>query len=372
MSSSLAKLRMSPDLFSFRDPKRAKEFAQLLSRLAPARPVKIVHVCGTHEITITEHGLRSLLPEGVEVLEGPGCPVCVTSTVDLDVAVKLAQEGVILCTFGDMMRVPGTELSLEEARAQGADVRMVLSAADAVEVARTNPTREVVFFAVGFETTAPGTAAVLLDSPPPNFSVLSSHKLIPPALSALMQLPDVKIDAFLAPGHVSTIIGSDAYRPVAERYHVPVVVGGFEPLDVLYALALILRQLKEGRAEVENAYKRAVRPEGNTRAQELLSQAFEVSAARWRGIGTIPGSGLRIREELAPWDATRKFGVEGKLGEETAPGCRCADILVARALPTDCPLFGKICTPLSPVGPCMVGSEGACSVWYRYGGRPKL
>jgi len=363
---------MSPDPFSFRDPKRAKEFARLLSRLAPARPVRIVHVCGTHEITITEHGLRSLLPEGVEVLEGPGCPVCVTSTADLDLAVRLAQEGAIVCTFGDMMRVPGTELSLSEARAEGADVRTVLSAADAVEVARQNPKREVVFFAVGFETTAPGTAAVLLDSPPKNFSVLCTHKLIPPALSALMGLPDVRIDGFLAPGHVSTVIGWRAYEPIAREFRVPIVVGGFEPLDVLYSIALILRQLREGRAEAENAYVRAVLPQGNTRAQELMARAFEPSDARWRGIGTIPKSGLAIREELSPWDATRKFGVQGELGAEIVPGCRCADILVARAVPTDCSLFGEACTPLSPVGPCMVGAEGACHVWYRYGGRPKL
>jgi len=363
---------MQANPFSLRDPERARKFARSFERLAPARPVKIVHVCGTHEITIAEHGLRSLLPEGVEVLEGPGCPVCVTSTVDLDVAVKLAQGGAIVCTFGDMMRVPGTEASLEEARAQGADVRTVLSAADAVEVARANPAREVVFFAVGFETTAPGTAAVLLDSPPKNFSVLCTHKLIPPALSALMGLPDVRIDGFLAPGHVSTVIGWRAYEPIAREFHVPIVVGGFEPLDVLYSIALILRQLKEGRAEAENAYVRAVYPEGNTRARELMARAFRVTDAHWRGIGTIPGAGLAIREEFSQWDATRKFEVKGETGAEVAPGCRCADILVARAVPTDCPLFGAVCTPLSPIGPCMVGSEGACHVWYRYGGRPKL
>lgn len=331
-----------------------------------------MHVCGTHEITITQHGLRSLLPENVEVLEGPGCPVCVTSTADLDCALKVAEKGAILCTFGDMMRVPGSELSLAEARAQGAEVRTVLSAAAAVDIARRNPDREVVFFAVGFETTAPGTAAVLLDSPPANFSVLASHKLIPPALAALMSLPDVRIDGFLAPGHVSTIIGSDAYRPIAERFEVPAVVGGFEPLDVLYALALILRQLREGRAEVENAYPRAVRPEGNPRAQELMHRAFIPCDARWRGIGVIPDSGLGLRPELSRLDARARFGVEGEIGEETAPGCRCADILVARAVPSDCPLFGRTCTPLSPVGACMVGSEGACNVWYRYGGRPEL
>ena len=363
---------MTPDPFALRDPKLASKFARLFSRLAPDRRVKIVHVCGTHEIAVTQHGLRSLLPEPVEVLEGPGCPVCVTSTADLDCALKIAEKGAILCTFGDMLRVLGTELSLAEAKAQGADVRTVLSAEAAVEIARRNPGREVVFFAVGFETTAPGTAAVLLDSPPQNFSVLASHKLIPPALEALMALPEVDIDAFLAPGHVSTIIGSDAYRPIAERFQVPVVVGGFEPLDVLYALALILRQLREGRAEVENAYVRAVLPQGNTRARELLAQAFRTVDAHWRGIGVIPGSGLALRGELARCDAQERFGVEGELGEEIAPGCRCADILVARALPSDCPLFGTACTPLSPVGACMVGSEGACNVWYRYGGRPQL
>ncbi|HAF70737.1 MAG: Hydrogenase expression/formation protein (Maturation factor) [Acetothermia bacterium 64_32] len=363
---------MPADPFTLRDRTRAERFARLFRRLGPDRPVKIVHVCGTHEITISQHGLRSLLPENVEVLEGPGCPVCVTSTADLDCALKIVEKGAILCSFGDMMRVPGSELSLAEAKAQGADVRMVLSAADAVEVARKNPTRKVVFFAVGFETTAPGTAAVLLDSPPPNFSVLVSHKLIPPALEALMRLPDVRIDAFLAPGHVSTIIGSDAYRPIAERYGVPVVVGGFEPLDVLYALALILRQIREGRGEVENAYRRAVLPQGNVRARELMKKAFLPCDAHWRGIGTIPSSGLALRPELSRYDARERFGVEGRGGEETAPGCLCADVLVARAVPSDCPLFGKICTPLSPVGPCMVGSEGACNVWYRYGGRSGL
>lgn len=363
---------MTSDPFALRDPTRASKFAQLLARLAPDRPVKIVHVCGTHEIAITQHGLRSLLPETIEVLEGPGCPVCVTSTSDLDCALKIAEKGATLCTFGDMLRVPGTELSLAEARAQGADVRTVLSAEAAVEIARRNPGREVVFFAVGFETTAPGTAGVLLDSPPDNFSVLPSHKLIPPALETLMALPEVDIHGFLAPGHVSTIIGSSAYRPLVDRFHIPVVVGGFEPLDVLYALALILRQLRDGRAEVENAYPRAVLPEGNRRAQELLARAFQPVDARWRGIGVIPGSGLTLRAELSHHDARERFGVEGELGEEIAPGCRCADILVARALPSDCPLFGTACTPLSPVGACMVGSEGACHVWYRYGGRPRL
>lgn len=360
------------DPFRLRDPARAEKLSRLLHLLSPERPVRIVHVCGTHEAAIAEHGLRSLLPEGVEVYEGPGCPVCVTSTADINLAVKLAsEEKVILCTFGDMLRVPGSELTLEEARVQGADVRVVLSAADAVRIARENPKKEVVFFAVGFETTAPGTAAVLLDSPPDNFSVLCSHKLIPPALEALLR-ENSAVDGFLAPGHVSVIIGADAYRELAERYRVPVVVGGFEPLDVLFALVLILRQLREGRAEVENAYPRAVRPEGNLRARELLGRAFRVADALWRGIGTIPSSGLGIREEFSRFDARTKFSVEAGVGVEEPPGCRCPEVIMAKAMPTDCPLFGTACTPLSPVGPCMVGAEGACSIWYRYGERPKL
>jgi len=363
---------VSEGLFRLRDPARARAFADLLDRYAPRDPVRIVHVCGTHEIAIAQHGLRSLLPEGVEVLEGPGCPVCVTPTVDLDRAAKLAAAGAIVCTFGDMTRVPGTRRTLAEVRAEGADVRVVLSAADAVTVARENPDRDVVFFAVGFETTAPGTAAVLLDAPPENFYVLASHKLIPPALAALLSVPPVRIAAFLAPGHVSTVIGARAYREVSERFHVPIVIAGFEPLDVLYAIVLALRQLREGRAEVENAYPRAVSEDGNLRAQELLGQAFEPGDAVWRGIGTIPHSGLHIRAEFARRDAARAFEVEAEPGEEKPPGCRCSDVLLARAVPTDCPLFRDPCTPLAPIGPCMVGAEGACNVWYRYAGRPKL
>ncbi|NOX45297.1 MAG: hydrogenase formation protein HypD [Caldiserica bacterium] len=365
-------MRAGSDLFRLRDPARAAGLSRVLRRLAPERPVKIVHVCGTHEAAIAEHGLRSLLPDGVDVYEGPGCPVCVTSTADINLAVALALEkGAILCTFGDMLRVPGTELTLEEARAHGADVRVVLSAADAVRIARENPRREVVFFAVGFETTAPGTAAVLLDGPPDNFSVLCSHKLIPPALEALLR-ENTEVDGFLAPGHVSTIIGADAYRELAGKFHVPVVVGGFEPLDVLFAIALILRQLGEGRAEVENAYPRAVRPEGNVRAKRIMAEAFRVVDAVWRGIGTIPASGLELGEGFTRYNAREKFELEARTGDEEPPGCRCPEIIMAKAVPTDCPLFGTACTPLSPVGPCMVGVEGACSIWYRYGERPVL
>jgi len=366
------KFRALSEIFLLRDPSRAQRFRELLRRWAPKKPVRIVHVCGTHEITIAQNGLRSLLPENVEVLEGPGCPVCVTSTQDLDCALRIAEKGAILCTFGDMTRVPGSRMTLEEAKAEGADVRVVLSAADAVEIARKNPEKPVVFFAVGFETTAPGTAAVLLDRPPENFFVLVSHKLIPPALEALLSTPPVSIDAFLAPGHVSTVIGAGAYREIAARFRVPIVVAGFEPLDILYALFLVLRQLREGRAEVENAYPRAVTEEGNPRAKELFREVFRVGPALWRGIGEIPNSGFSLREEFSQHDAKREFGIEGEMGEEKPAGCRCAEVLMARAFPTDCPLYGTVCTPMTPVGPCMVGSEGACNIWYRYSGRPRL
>ena len=354
--------------FRFSDADRARALADAILLLAPPSPVKIVHVCGTHEVAIAQHGLRRLLPERVEVLEGPGCPVCVTPTRDIDRAVKVAEAGAILCTFGDMTRVPGTRQTLEGARSRGADVRTVLSAADAVGIARKSD-REVVLFAVGFETTAPATAAVLLDRPPANLSVLVSHKRIPPAMEALLGLPDTRIAGYLAPGHVSTIIGLRPYEEVVARRPIPIVVGGFEPLDVLYAIALLLRQVRDGRAAVENAYPRAVAVEGNLKAQALLDEVFEPEDALWRGIGAIPASGLCLREAFRRFDARERFPVEAEEGEDEIPSCRCAEVLTARAAPSDCPLFASRCTPLTPVGPCMVGSEGACSIGFRYGGR---
>ena len=357
--------------FAFGDPERARALADAILLLAPAQRVKIVHVCGTHEVTITQHGLRRLLPERVEILEGPGCPVCVTPTRDIDLAVRLAEAGAILCTFGDMTRVPGTRRTLEDARSTGADVRTVLSASEAVAISRKTD-RDVVFFAVGFETTAPMTAAILLDRPPPNLSVLVSHKLIPPAMAALLGLPGAEVSGYIAPGHVSTVIGTRPYEALSSEHRMPVVVGGFEPLDVLYAIALVLRQIRDRSPRVENAYPRAVTEEGNRRAQAMMAEVFEVSDVAWRGIGTIPASGLALRERFLAFDARRRFPAEGVEGEETIPGCRCSEVLTARAAPTDCPLFATRCTPLTPVGPCMVGSEGACSIWFRYGGRPRL
>jgi len=361
---------MSPS-FHFSDPRRGRALADAIRILAPAEPLKIVHVCGTHEMEITRHGLRRFLPETVDLLEGPGCPVCVTPARDIDTAIAIARSGATLCTFGDMLRVPGSERSLDEARSEGCDVRTILSAVDAGVIARESD-HEVVFFAVGFETTAPMTATILLDDPPPNLSILASHKQIPPALAALLDLPGNKIGAYLAPGHVSTIIGSDPYEELLKDRRIPVVIGGFEPLDILYAIALVLRQVRDRSAKVENGYPRAVDPQGNLAAKRLLDEVFETADVAWRGIGTIPASGLRLRDAFRRYDALERFPVEVPEGNDTVPGCRCPDILTARAVPSDCPLFATRCTPLSPVGPCMVGAEGACSIWFRYGGERPL
>jgi len=357
--------------FHFSDPKRGRALADAIQILAPPDPLKIVHVCGTHEMAITRNGLRRFLPKQVALLEGPGCPVCVTPARDIDTAIAMAEAGATLCTYGDMISVPGSQLSLDNARAQGCDIRTVLSAADATAIARETD-NEVVFFAVGFETTAPMTAVLALDSPPPNLSILVSHKLIPPALVALLDLPDNRIGAYLAPGHVSTIIGIDPYETWLENHSVPVVVGGFEPLDILYAIALILRQHRDGIAKVENGYPRAVDPEGSPTALGLLEEVFETADVRWRGIGTIPSSGLQLRPPFKHLDALARFDLTLPDEQDVIPGCRCPDILTARAVPSDCPLFAKRCTPLSPIGPCMVGAEGACSIWFRYGGERPL
>lgn len=357
--------------FRFSDPQRARRLADAIRLLAPRDPVKLVHVCGTHEIAVARHGLRRFLPERVSLLEGPGCPVCVTPAADIEAAIRMAEAGAVVCSFGDMIRVPGLGRSLDAARAGGCDVRTVLSVDEAVRIARSTKL-EVVFFAVGFETTAPMTAAVALEAPPANFSLLVSHKVIPPAMAALLDLPDTGIAGFLAPGHVSTIIGTAGYDACLSSRRIPVVVGGFEPLDVLYAVALLLRQIRDGEAKIENGYPRAVEPHGNAAAQRLLAEVFEPTDAAWRGIGTLPGSGYRLRPRFADLDAVRRFDLGPIAESPDDAGCRCPDVLTARAVPGDCPLFGARCTPLTPVGPCMVGAEGACAIWFRYHGERTL
>ena len=357
--------------FRFSDPRRARQLGDAIRLLAPREPVKLVHVCGTHEIAITRHGLRRFLPETVRVLEGPGCPVCVTPAADIETAIRIGERGAIVCSFGDMLRVPGFGRSLDAARADGGDVRTVLSADEAVRIAEAT-SREVVFFAVGFETTAPMTAAVALERVPPNFSILLSHKRIPPAMAALLDLPDTGIAGFLAPGHVSTIIGTAAYEPWMSERRMPVVIGGFEPLDILYAIALLLRQIRDRRPTVENGYPRAVEKNGNLAAQRLLDWVFESTAVAWRGIGVLPESGYRFRPLFESLDARARFDVGEIPDSHDDAGCRCPEVLTARAVPSDCPLFGTRCTPLSPVGPCMVGAEGACAIWFRYDGERVL
>lgn len=357
--------------FKFKDRERADELVQLINRRVPDRRIKIVHVCGTHEVAITENGLRSLLPDRIDIREGPGCPVCVTPTSDLDAALKLAESGVIVTAFGDMMNVPGTAKSLNELKSEGADIRLVYSVSEAAKIAK-NTEKQVVFLGVGFETTTPMTAAILKDNPPGNFSILPSNKLIPPAMESLLELPDNDIDGFIAPGHVSTIIGVRPYERLAEKYSVPIVIGGFEPLDILYALALIINQISNSDPKAENGYTRAVDYEGNPKSKKLIKDVFRVTEATWRGIGTIPNSGLTLNRNYEERNALNRFDVEPEEGIEEPPNCLCPQVITARATPGECELFKEKCTPSSPYGPCMVGEEAMCNIWYRYGGRPKL
>ncbi len=337
--------------------------------LACTRAANLMEVCGTHSHAIARHGIKQLLPPGVRMLSGPGCPVCVTPLGDLDLAIALAgRPGVILTTFGDMMRVPGSRSSLSLEKAAGRDVRIVYSPLEAVALAQREPAAQVVFVGVGFETTTPMVAAAVLQARGlglGNFSVICAHKTIPAALAALLSSEDVRIDGFLCPGHVSTIIGLAPYEHVAREYGVPCVVAGFEPDEIMAGLRLLLAQLDAGVARAENAYPRFVKPAGNPRAQATVAEVFAPADAVWRGIGVIPGSGLKFREAFVGFDAERRFAVElPPVAENIA--CRCGAILRGALAPPECPLFGTACLPGSPVGPCMVSSEGACAAAFRY------
>jgi len=364
----------------FRDPEGARALLAQVRALAEALPpspdgrYQLMEVCGTHTHAIARLGLRQLLPPVVRLLSGPGCPVCVTPTGDVDLALELAgRSGVIVATFGDMIRVPGSEHTLADVRAQGARVEVVYSPMAALDLAAANPDSQVVFLGVGFETTAPaiaGTVVVAHERQVPNFTVLCSHKLIPPAMEALLSdaaggAARVRLDGFLCPGHVSAVIGAAAYVPVAERFHIPCVVAGFEPLDILRAVHALLRQIAEGRAEVENAYERTVRWEGNPKARAVIERVFEVGESEWRGIGPIPGSGLQFRPEYAAFDAAQRFGLERRPGRDHA-ACHCGEVLRGLIDPPECRAFREACTPDRPLGPCMVSSEGACSAWYKH------
>lgn len=334
-------------------------------------PVNLMEVCGTHTMSIARSGIKSLLPENVRLLSGPGCPVCVTPAEVIDAILDLAMEKEItIATYGDLLRVPGSRPgdSLQRRRALGARVEMVYSPVDAVELAKQHPERQVVFLGAGFETTAPGTAAAVLTAAEEgvrNFSLFSMLKTVEPALRALIRLEGFNVQGFLCPGHVATVIGAEAFRFLPEEYGLPAVVGGFEAEDILLAVYLLLKQLAEGRPRVQNAYPRAVAPAGNPLARAMMERCLEPRADLWRGLGRIGNSGLKLREELKDFDAELKFGVQIKPPAAQSP-CRCGEVITGRLSPRGCPLFGGRCTPEDPMGPCMVSSEGACAAAYKY------
>lgn len=355
----------------YRDPAAARAVVATIEELAGEEPVRFMEVCGGHTHTIYRHGIEHLLPDTVELVHGPGCPVCVIPMGRVDDAVALAETpGVLFTSFGDMLRVPGSTGSLLEARARGADVRMVYSPLDALQLAVDHPDREVVFFAVGFETTAPSTARTVVrarDEGVANFSVFCNHVTIVPPLRAILDSPDLDLDGFLGPGHVSTVVGTDLYRFVAEEYHLPLVVAGFEPLDVLSAIALLLAQRREGRCEVENEYGRVVRAGGNPVALALLDEVFTLRPSfEWRGLGSLADSALTLRPELAAWDAEARFALPGARAADPR-ACQCGEVLRGALKPWECKVFGTACTPETPIGTCMVSSEGACAAYYNYG-----
>ena len=352
----------------YRDGELAKDLVERI-RIESKTPIRLMEICGTHTMAIFRHGIRSLLPDHIELVSGPGCPVCVTSMDEIDRCVKLAGEpGVTVTTFGDMLRVPGSGDSLQRCAGRGADVRMVYASLDALRIARENPGREVVFLGIGFETTAPTVAAAVRAAREKgihNFSVLSAHKLLPPAMEALVSAGDLRIQGFLCPGHVSTIIGTSSYAEVADRFGVPCVVAGFEPLDILQSVLMLVRQIEAGEARAEIQYARAVSSEGNPAALRLMEEVFEPCDSGWRGLGEIPGSGLAVRGAFSDHDARARFDLEVQPAREPA-GCRCAEVLKGIVRPPDCPLFRKACTPRSPVGACMVSSEGTCAAYFKY------
>ena len=356
----------------FREPQAAQAILEAI-RARSTRPLRLMEFCGGHTHAILRLGIPALLPETIELRSGPGCPVCVTSATDLDHAIALARvPEVILTTFGDMVRVPGSRTSLAQAKADGADVRVVYSPLDALQIAREYRNRSVAFLGVGFETTAPMVAAAVLAAEAEgirNFTVFSVHKLTPPATRAILDSGDVALDGVIGPGHVTTIIGADAWCFLPEEYQLPCAIAGFEPVDLLRAIHALVTVVEEGDVKVINAYDRSVSRRGNAAALQALSQVFEVADVEWRGLGTVPQSGLSVRETYAAFDASRAFQVDVFPAREPA-GCRCGDVLRGMLSPQECPLFAEGCTPERPIGPCMVSAEGACSAHFRYRHQP--
>lgn len=353
----------------------ARQLAEEIARLTGA-PLKIMEICGGHTHSIFKYGIEDLLPPNIDMIHGPGCPVCVIPLGRVDDAISLAnQPNVIFTTFGDAMRVPGSSMSLLDAKAAGADVRMVYSPLDALKIARKNPERQVVFLALGFETTAPSTAMTVLHAEKEgieNFSIFCNHIMIVPALKALLDSPELKLDGFIGPGHVSTVIGTRPYEFVAGDYRKPMVVAGFEPLDILQAIYKVVKQCVEGRAEIENQYRRVVTRDGNLRSLQVLSEVFELrDYFEWRGLGSIPRSGMKLKSKYARFDAERRFNVAGlRIADPKA--CQCGEILKGVKKPWECKVFGTACTPETPIGSCMVSSEGACAAYYNFGRLSKV
>ena len=355
----------------YRDVELVKRTSQEIARLSADSPLKFMEVCGGHTHTIYKHGIEDVLPRNIDLIHGPGCPVCVLPMGRIDDAIAIAHmEGVIFTTFGDMMRVPGSHGSLLDAKAEGADVRFVYSPLDALKLAHQNPDRQVVFFAIGFETTAPSTAVTLLRAQAEgikNFSVFCNHVTIIPAMKAILDSPDLRLDGFIGAGHVSMVIGMRPYTFVARDHHKPVVIAGFEPLDIMQAIYLLVTQLNEGRVEVENQYARVVRPDGNNKALEAMARTMELRPFfEWRGLGFITHSALKLRPEFAAWDAELRYEVPG-LRVADPKACQCGEVLKGVIKPWECKVFGTACTPESPIGTCMVSPEGACAAYYNYG-----
>ncbi|MGM3308441.1 hydrogenase formation protein HypD [Anabaena sp. WFMT] len=357
----------------FRNPEKAQALQKEIEKLSQKidKHIKIMEVCGGHTHSIFKYGIEEILPDNVELIHGPGCPVCVMPKGRIDDAIALSQNPhIIFTTFGDAMRVPGSTTSLLQAKAQGADIRMVYSPLDSLKIAQENPNKEIVFFGLGFETTAPSTAFTILQAAAENitnFSMFSNHVLVIPALQALLDNPDLQLDGFVGPGHVSMVIGTEPYEFISQKYHKPIVISGFEPLDIFQSIWMLLKQIVENRCQVENQYNRLVEPAGNKNALQAMNQVFTVRETfEWRGLGEIPNSGLKIREEYAQFDAEIKFIIPNlKVADHKA--CQCGEILKGVLKPWQCKVFGTACTPETPIGTCMVSSEGACAAYYKYG-----
>jgi hydrogenase expression/formation protein HypD len=352
----------------FRNGQTAKSLLDRLRKLS-RKPVRVMEICGTHTVSIFRHGLRAVLPDTITLVSGPGCPVCVTATEEIDRAIKLARTpGIHIATFGDLIRVPGTESSLKREMADGAKVSVVYSTMDALNIAKEAPNDQVVFLGIGFETTAPTVAAAAMEAARadvPNFTILSAHKLLPPAMNALLSSGELNIDGFLCPGHVTTIIGTEAYHQVAQDYGTPCVVTGFEPVDILQGLLMLVEMLEQNQPDVAIQYKRGASAQGNPMARKVMDQVFTPMDAPWRGLGPIPQSGLDLNDQYRQYNARIRFDAEVPPAPEP-PGCRCGDVLRGMITPPECKLYKKACTPDSPVGPCMVSSEGTCAAYYRY------